>query len=90
MSPLLWLVLAGAAGVVALLVALPALRGYRARERRDLNEERYLAWRGRARPASSSGSMREGPTGEERQRLVIGAAFALVAVAAVVAFFVLS
>ena len=68
------------------LVAWPAWIGYRARESRDLNAERYLAWRGRAsRP--SSVSVREGMTGEERHRLVIGGGLTVVAIVAIVVFF---
>ena len=36
------------AGVAAYLVGWPAWQAYRAREARDTNTERYLAWRGRA------------------------------------------
>ncbi|MCA1588163.1 MAG: hypothetical protein LC744_05825 [Chloroflexi bacterium] len=86
MTPLAWLGLALAAGVAAYVVGWPALRGRRSREARDLNAERYLAWRGRARPPSTSGGMREGLTGDQRRRLVIAAVLALVAAAALVAF----
>ena len=48
MSQWVWLIGALAAGVGANLVALPAWRSWQARRRRDLNAERYLAWRGRA------------------------------------------
>lgn len=87
MTPLVWLALAIAAGAAAYLVAWQAIRSYRSRETRDLNAERYLAWRGRARPRPASGSMREGMTGEERRRLVIGAVLTVVAVGALLAFF---
>lgn len=86
MSPLLWLVIAGAAGVGAYLVGLPAWRSYRAREARDLNSERYLQWRGRA-PRQSGGSTREGMTGEERRRVYVAGALALLGTVALVAFF---
>lgn len=89
MSPLLWLVVALVAGVAAYLVAWPAWQGYRSRESRDLNAERYLAWRGRARRGPRA-STREGMTGEERRRIVMGAVLAAIAVAALVAFFVTS
>ena len=88
MSPLLWLALAIAAGVAAYLVGWPAWSGSRSRDRRDLNTERYLAWRGRAvrgRPPA-----REGMTGDERRRVYLGAALAIVAVASLLAFFVTS
>ena len=89
MPPIGWLALAIAAGVAAYLVAWPAWTGYRARESRDQNADRYLAWRGRAdrRPKST---VREGLTGEERRRLTGGAVLALVALAALIAFFVTS
>ena len=84
-----WLVLAIGAGVAAYVVAWPAWTAYRARESRDLNADRYLAWRGRAdrRPKAST---REGFTGAERRRLGGGILLAALAVAALVAFFVTS
>lgn len=90
LTPLVWLVLAVAAGAAAYVVGWQAMRSYRSREARDLNAERYLAWRGRARPRPASESTREGMTRDERRRLVIGAVLAVVAVAALLAFFVAS
>ena len=87
MPPHAWLVVALAAAAAAYLVGWPALSAYRAREARDTNSERYLAWRGRG---TRGPRMREGPTAEERRRIVIGAALALVAGVALVAFFVTS
>jgi hypothetical protein len=89
MTPLVWLAVAIAAAGGAYLVGWPALQTRRTREARDLNAERYLAWRGRARarPASSAG---DGMTADERRRVLIGAALGVVAVAALVAFFVAS
>ena len=87
MPPLAWLALAVAASVVAYLVAWPAWRSYRAREARDINSERYLAWRGRAPRGTST---REGMTGEERRRIYAGGALAVLAVVALVAFFATS
>ena len=86
MPPIVWLAAAVAACVAAYLVAWPSWIGYRSREARDLNADRYLAWRGRAdrRP---SGSVREGMTGEERRRIYVGAALGGLAVVAIVAFF---
>ena len=89
MSPIIWLVVAIGAAVAAYLVGLPAWRSYRARESRDLNADRYQAWRGNA-VRRESGSTREGMTGEERRRIYAGAALGLLAVAALVAFFVTS
>lgn len=86
MPPIGWLALAVVAAVAAYLVAWPAWIGYRSREARDLNADRYLAWRGRAdrRP---SASIREGMTGEERRRIYGGVALAALALAATAAFF---
>lgn len=87
MSPLVWLAVAVAAGTAAYLVGWPAVQRSRAREARDSNAERYLAWRGRARPPAA-GSMREGMTRDERRRAIAGAVLAAVALVALVAFFV--
>ena len=81
-----WLLIAIAAGVAAYLVGWPAWLGYRWRETRDANAERYLQWRGRA-DRSSRASTREGMTGEERRRIYTGAALAVGAVVALLAFF---
>jgi hypothetical protein len=88
MPPLAWLGLAIAAAAAAYLVGWPAWRAYRGRETRDLNTERYRAWRGhsvRGRTAS-----REGMTGEERRRIYGGAALGALAIVALVAFFLTS
>ena len=90
MTPIVWLAIAAAAGAAAYVLAWPALRGYRAREARDLNAERYLAWRGRASPRPAAGSMREGMTGDERRRVAIGAVLGAVGLIALVAFFLAS
>ena len=90
MTPLIWLALAAAAGAAAYAVGWRAMRSYRSREQRDLNAERYLAWRGRATRPAASGSMREGMTGEERRDVVLGAVLAAIAIAALVAFFATS
>ena len=87
MPPLVWLVIAGVAAVIGCIVAWPAWRSYRAREARDMNSERYLAWRGRA---PRGAPMREGMTGDERRRIYAGAALAVLAVVALVAFFATS
>ena len=89
MPPLAWLALAFGAGVAAYLVGSPAWQGYRARETRDLNAERYLQWRGRADRRSSM-SAREGMTGEERRRIYAGAGLAVASVVALLAFFATS
>ena len=89
MPPLAWLALAIGAGVAAYLVGWSAWQGFRARETRDLNAERYLQWRGRA-DRRSTVSTREGMTGEERRRVYAGAALAVLALGSLVAFFVTS
>jgi hypothetical protein len=87
MLPLVWLAIAVAAGAGAVTVASPAWSAYRGRDARDTNSERYLAWRGRA---SRGPRPRERLTANERRRLIIGAVLALVALGALVAFFVTS
>ena len=89
MPPLAWLAVAIVAGIAAFLVGWPAWQGYRSRETRDANAERYLQWRGRADRRSTI-STREGMTNEERRRIFAGAALAVVGLAALVAFFVTS
>ncbi len=86
-----WFFLAGTvvAGLAAYGTGWPAWRGYRTREARDLNAERYLAWRGRA-PRGSQPSLREGPTMAERRRLYVATGLALVAMICLVGFLVTS
>ena len=83
-----WAWLIGAVGLaaVAYVVGWPSWVGYRSREARDLNAERYLAWRGRA-DRTSGGSTSEGMTGEERRRMWIAAALGVAAVFCLVGFF---
>jgi hypothetical protein len=83
-----WLFLLGAllAGAGAYLVGWPAWTSYRQREARDLNAERYLAWRGRA-SEPGSGSMNEGMTGAERRNLWLAAALAVASLACLIGFF---
>ena len=78
-----WLLAAALAGVVAYVVGWPAWTGFVARTRRDLNAERYLAWRGRAGERPPEPSM----TASERVRLVAAVALVLVAVFFLVGFF---
>ena len=89
MIPVIWLAGAVLAGAAALAFAWPAWRTYRARESRDLNAERYLAWRGRA-PRRGAGSMSEGLTLAERRRLYLAAGIGLVAVVCLVLFLAVS
>lgn len=89
MPPVAWLVIAILAALGAYLVGWPAWQGYRSRESRDDNTERYLAWRGRADRVPRT-TTREGMTGEERRRMYAGAALAALAVVGLLAFFVTS
>ena len=86
MTPLLWLGGTVAAGIGAYLVGWPAWQAYRARDRRDANVDRYLAWRGRA-DRGATRSLSEGMTGEERRRLWIAGALAVAALLCLAAFF---
>jgi hypothetical protein len=86
---LAWLGVAIVAGAGAYLVGWPAWQGYRQRETRDENAERYLAWRGRADRTPRT-TTREGMTGEERRRVYAGAALAVIAVIGLLAFFATS
>ena len=83
MSTWIWLLGAALAGAAAYLVGWPAWRSFAARRRRDLNTERYLAWRGRAGQHAPDPSM----TSAERARLAVAGALALVAIFCLVGFF---
>ena len=85
MPPLVWLVVALVAGGAGYLVAWPAWQSYRSRESRDLNAERYLAWRGRA--VRGHAGVREGMSREERRRIFSGAALGVIGILALLAFF---
>ena len=89
MIALLWLAAAVLAAAAAVAVGWPAWRDYRTRESRDLNTERYLAWRGRA-PRGGAGSMSEGFTLAERCRLYVAAALGVAAVLCLAVFFAVS
>ncbi len=90
MTPLVWLALALAAGAGAYAVGWPVLQGRRSRQALDLNTERYLAWRGRARPPAASRPASAGLTSDERRRLVIAGLAGVLAVAGLIAFFATS
>jgi hypothetical protein len=81
-----WLFLLGAllTGTMAYRIGWPAWTAYRQRESRDLNAERYNAWRGRA---NTGASLREGMTGAERRSLWLAGALALAGAACLIAFF---
>jgi len=83
MTVWVWLLAAAIAGAGAYLVGWPAWSGFAGRRRRDLNAERYLAWRGRA------GDRHPDPrrTPLERGRLAVAAALALIAVFCLVGYF---
>ena len=90
MTALVWLALALAAGAGAYALGWPVLQNRRSREALDLNTERYLAWRGRARPPAASRSAPAGLTSDERRRLVMAGLSGVLAVAALIAFFAIS
>ena len=84
------LLLAGVlAGAGAYAIGWPAWTSYRQRESRDMNAERYLAWRGRANEPTQRG-LSEGMTLAERRKLWLAGALALAAVACLVGFFAVS
>jgi len=89
MPPLLWLIVALFAGGAGYLLAWPAWQSSRSRAPRDLNTERYLAWRGRAVRGQQPRD-HEGMTGEERRRFLAGVALGVIGVLALVAFFATS
>jgi len=82
-STWIWLVAAAAAGAGAYLVGWQTWSGFAARRRRDLNAERYLAWRGRAAERPPDPRL----TGAERARLAVAGVLGLVALFCVVGFF---
>jgi hypothetical protein len=82
MSPWVWLLVAAITAGGALVIGWPAWSGYAARRRRDLNTERYLAWRGRAGERAPDPTL----TSRERAQLVVAGVLALVAVFALVGF----
>lgn len=73
-----YLMVAAVAAAGAYLVGWPTWSAYRARRERDVNAQRYLAWRGRAdrRPVA-------GLSPAEQRRLWLAAGLALTAVMAV-------
>jgi drug/metabolite transporter (DMT)-like permease len=79
----LWLVGGAIAGAGAYLIGWPTWSGFAARRRRDLNTDRYLAWRGRAgeRPPVATLSIMD------RGRLAFAGVLALVAAFCLVAYF---
>ena len=82
MSSWAWLVAAALAGAGSYLAGWRTWSDSRARRVRDLNAERYLAWRGRAeRP------VQRGRTQAERRRLLVAGVLALVALFCLVGFF---
>ena len=89
MPPLVWLAVALVGGAAAFAIGWPAWRAYRARESRDLNTERYRAWRGTS-ARRLQGSTREGMTIDERRRIYGGVALAALALIGLVAFFLTS
>ena len=89
MPPLVWLIIAFVAGAAGYLLAWPAWQSSRSRTSRDLNTERYLAWRGRAVRGQQPRN-HEGMTGEERRRFLAGVVLGVIGVLALVVFFATS
>ena len=83
MTTVAWLIGAVVGAVAAVAIGWPAWTASQARRTRDLNAERYLAWRGRAREARSDPGMTQG----EWRRLVVAGLLALVAAFCAVGFF---
>ena len=79
----IWLVAAAAAGIGAYLVGWPTWSSFATRRRRDLNTERYLAWRGRAGERPPDPRL----TNAERGRLLVAGGLALAAAFSLVGFF---
>ena len=77
------------AGAAAFVLGWPAYRSDRARRERLLNEQRYLAWRGRAREPAGSAIDAYQAT-RDRRRLVAAAALAAVALICLIGFFVVT
>ena len=82
MSAWAWLLGAALAAAGSFLAGWPTWRASRTHRARDLNAERYLAWRGRAERRVETGL-----TPRERQRLVVAALLALVALFCLVGYF---
>lgn len=82
MSSWAWLAGVALAGAGSYLAGWRTWRESRARQARDLNAERYLAWRGRA-----GRSTQVGLTQAELRRLVAAALLALVALFCLVGYF---
>ena len=87
--PLVWLIITFVAGAAGYLLAWPAWQSSRSRGTRDLNTERYLAWRGRAVRGQQPPD-HEGMTADERRRFLAGVALGVIGVLALVAFFATS
>ena len=77
------------AGAAAFAVGWPAYRSDRARRARLVNEQRYLAWRGRARQPAGSPIDAYQAT-RDRSRLIAAAALAGVALICLIGFFVVT
>jgi hypothetical protein len=86
MSTWAWLIGAVIAGAGAYLVGWPTWTAFAARRRRDLNAERYLAWRGRAGQRPPDPRL----TSAEQTRLAVAGALALLALFCLVGFFTYS
>ena len=88
MTSALWLAAAAVAAVSAYLIGWPAYRQSRARQEEATIEDRYLAWRGRARRPMTRSAVEERRGRRERQRLWLAGSLAVVSLACLVAFFI--
>ena len=75
---------AGVAALAGVVIGLPAWRTYQSRQAMQLEEDRYLEWRGRARPPGAASSSSSAMTARERWRIVAGVGLGIVAVACLV------
>ena len=80
-----FLVLAAAAAAIG----WPAYRSRQARQVRDLNTERYLAWRGRSRAGGATGrsASDDVAASRERRQLTVAVVLGVVALICLAAFF---
>ena len=76
-------------GLAAIAVGWPAYRRRQAmRERRQI-EDRYMGWRGRARPRATGSPLDDMQAADIRRRLTIAGALAAVAVACLIGLLIL-
>ncbi len=85
---IVWLLAFVALGAAATAVAWPVYSRARTREARDVNVDRYLAWRGRAGTRSPGRSpLDDLRDARDRRSLAVAAALAIAAIGCLIAFF---